>query len=54
MRRAFMADVLGIQLKPEVLPFSDLAGYPPPFWLSLGLAMRRAETAVRRAPLPRE
>ncbi len=25
MRRAFMADVLGIQLKPEVLPLSNLA-----------------------------
>jgi hypothetical protein len=42
MRRAFMADVLGIQLKPEVLPFSNLAGYLPPFWLSPGLAMRRS------------
>src|ERR1019366_9249785 len=41
MRRAFMADVLGIQLKPEVLPLSNLAGYLPPFWLSPGLAMRR-------------
>ena len=42
MRRAFMAGVLGIQLKPEVLPFSNLAGYLPPFWLSPGLAMRRS------------
>ncbi len=33
-RRAFMADVLGIRLKPEVLPFSNLAGYLPPFILS--------------------
>jgi hypothetical protein len=33
-RRAFMADVLGIRLKPEVLPFSNLAGILPPFLLS--------------------
>jgi hypothetical protein len=33
-RRAFMADVLGIRLKPEVLPFSNIAGYLPPFLLS--------------------
>lgn len=33
-RRAFMADVLGIRLKPEVLPLSNLAGAMPPFWLS--------------------
>ena len=40
-RRAFMADVLGIRLKPEVLPLSNLAGYLPPLWLSRHLAMRR-------------
>jgi hypothetical protein len=40
-RRAFMAEVLGIRLKPEVLPFSNLAGYLPPLWLSPHLAMRR-------------
>lgn len=34
MRRAFMAEVLGIQLKPEVLPFSNIPGYLPPFLLS--------------------
>ncbi len=33
-RRAFMTDVLGIRLKPEVLPLSNLAGAMPPFWLS--------------------
>ena len=33
-RRAFMADVLGIGLKPEVLPFSNIQGYLPPFMLS--------------------
>ena len=41
-RRRFMAEVLGIRLRPEVLPLSDLAGYLPPFWLSPRLAMRRA------------
>jgi Creatinase/Prolidase N-terminal domain len=40
-RRAFMADELGIRLKPEVLPLSNLAGYLPPLWLSPHLAMRR-------------
>jgi Xaa-Pro aminopeptidase len=33
-RRAFMGDVLGIKLKPEVLPLSNLAGAMPPFWLA--------------------
>ncbi len=33
-RRAFMTDSLGIKLKPEVLPFSNLASHLPPFWLS--------------------
>ena len=33
-RRAFMGDVLGIRLKPEVLPLSNLAGAMPPYWLS--------------------
>jgi hypothetical protein len=40
-RRAFMAGELGIQLKPEVLPLSNLAGYLPPLWLSPHMAMRR-------------
>jgi Xaa-Pro aminopeptidase len=40
-RRAFMAEALGIRLKPEVLPLSNLAGYLPPLWLSPHLAMRR-------------
>lgn len=38
-RRAFMQDVLGIRLKPEVLPFSSIAGWLPPFWLAPGRAM---------------
>ncbi|MCU0831555.1 MAG: aminopeptidase P family N-terminal domain-containing protein [Rhizobiaceae bacterium] len=33
LRRAFMADVLGIRLKPEVLPFSNMPAWLPPFWL---------------------
>lgn len=33
-RRDFMADVLGIRLKPEVLPFSNIPAYLPPFLLS--------------------
>jgi hypothetical protein len=41
-RRAFMADSLGIRPKPEVLPFSNIAGYLPPFLLSPGQALVRA------------
>ena len=39
-RRDFMEHTLGIRLKPEVLPFSNLAAYLPPYWLSPHLAMR--------------
>ncbi|MFO1123722.1 MAG: aminopeptidase P family N-terminal domain-containing protein [Hyphomicrobiales bacterium] len=41
-RRAFMTDVLGIRLKPEVLPFSSIPAWLPPFWLdpSQAMAMR--------------
>jgi Creatinase/Prolidase N-terminal domain len=38
-RRTFMTDTLGIKLKPEVLPFSNLAAWLPPFWMSAGSAM---------------
>lgn len=41
-RRAFMADVLGIHLRPEVLPLSNLAGAMPPFWLEPGRILSRA------------
>jgi Xaa-Pro aminopeptidase len=41
-RRDFMAGSLGIRLKPEVLPLSNLAGYLPPYWLAPNLAMRKA------------
>ena len=40
-RREFMAGQLGIRLRPEVLPLSNLAGYLPPYWLAPGLAMRK-------------
>ena len=33
-RRKFMKDMLGINLKPEVLPFSNIPAYLPPFILS--------------------
>jgi hypothetical protein len=42
-RRTFMIDVLGIRLKPEVLPFSNIPAYLPPFLLAPQKAM-----AVRR------
>jgi hypothetical protein len=42
MRRAFMSDVLGIRLKPEVLPFSNLAAALPPFILSPRRVLARA------------
>ncbi len=38
-RRTFMGNQLGITLNPEVLPFSSLAAWLPPFWLSPGMAM---------------
>ena len=39
-RRAFMQNTLGISLKPEVLPFSNIPAYLPPFWLAPQCAMR--------------
>jgi hypothetical protein len=39
-RRAFMLGELGIRLKPEVLPFSNLAAHLTPFLLNPNLAMR--------------
>ncbi len=41
-RRRFMAEALGIALRPEVLPLSNLAGFLPPFLLRPDLAMTRA------------
>lgn len=41
-RRGFMTETLGIRLKPEVLPLSNMPGWLPPFWLNprLAAAMR--------------
>lgn len=38
-RRSFMSNVLGIQLKPEVLPFSNMPGCLHPFVLDRGRAL---------------
>jgi hypothetical protein len=38
-RRAFMTDRLGIRLRPEVLPLSNIPAWLPPFWLAPGKAM---------------
>jgi hypothetical protein len=38
-RRRFMADQLGIELHPDVLPFSNIPGYLAPFLLSPERAM---------------
>ena len=39
-RRNFMRNTLGIKLKPEVLPLSNIPAYLPPFWLAPQRAMR--------------
>ncbi len=39
-RRAFMHDALGITLKPEVLPFSNIPAYLPPYVLAPQRALR--------------
>ena len=41
-RRRFMRDSLGIELHPDVLPFSNLPGFLPPFLLRPDLAMTLA------------
>ncbi len=41
-RRRFMATALGIELHPDVLPFSNLPAYLPPFLLRPDLAMTLA------------
>jgi Xaa-Pro aminopeptidase len=38
-RRAFMAESLGVRLHPDVLPFSNLPAYLPPFLLAPDRAM---------------
>ncbi len=39
-RRRFIEGVIGIRLKPEVLPFSNIPMYLAPYLLSPGMAMR--------------
>ena len=41
-RRRFMAEALGIELHPDVLPFSNLPAFLPPFLLRPDLAMTMA------------
>jgi hypothetical protein len=41
-RRAFMRDALGIDLHPDVLPFSNIPAYLPPFLLRPDRAMTLA------------
>ena len=41
-RRQFMAGALGIELHPDVLPFSNIPAYLPPFLLAPGRAMTLA------------
>ncbi len=38
-RRRFMIETLGIKLRPEVLPFSNIPAFLPPFWLARDKAM---------------
>ena len=42
-RRAFMADAIGIRLKPEVLPFSNIPAYLPPLLLSPKRALTKRD-----------
>ncbi len=42
-RRKFMIDVIGIKLKPEILPFSNIPAWLPPFWLGASNAMKMVE-----------
>jgi hypothetical protein len=43
-RRAVMAEILGINLKPEVLPFSNIPAWLPPFLLSPRRVMARRKS----------
>ena len=38
-RQRFMREVLGIALRPDVLPLSSMPAWLPPFWLAPGKAM---------------
>jgi Creatinase/Prolidase N-terminal domain len=48
-RRRFMGEVLGIELHPDVLPFSNLAGLLPPFLLRPDRAMTITTRGRERA-----
>ncbi len=43
-RRDFMQNMLGVRLKPEVLPFSNIPAYLPPYLLSPQRAMQVTES----------
>lgn len=38
-RRRFITETLGIRIRPEVLPFSNIPAFLPPFWLARDRAM---------------
>ncbi len=42
-RRKFLTEKIGIKLKPEVLPFSNIPAYLPPYFLSPKMAMAVAK-----------
>jgi Xaa-Pro aminopeptidase len=42
-RRRYMVEELGINLKPEILPMSNITGYYRPYFLNKELAFRAAE-----------
>jgi hypothetical protein len=46
-RRAYVRRTWGLQLAPEVLPFSNLVGYVPPFLLSPDVAVTLALGSTR-------
>ena len=50
-RRRFMADALGIELHPDVLPFSNIPAYLPPFLLRPDRAMTLAGLISGAPPL---
>jgi len=48
-RRAFMRDLIGINLDDSVLPLSNTAGWLPPWALDLNTALVVNQTGRRRA-----
>lgn len=44
VRKKYMKEILGISLKEEVLPLSDICGYFRPFLLNHGYALRKSGT----------